>query len=167
MKITISKRAGLYLLTTVLLLSEYQYASAQEKEVLKKSEFNVYGEVSSIGLISTLLMNAEYTMARNEKGTQFNARFGLGYGQYALGYGGTGALLGLSVVKGTGKNHFEFSTGVFMGSDDTGGGDGTASNSFLIPIIDVGYRYHKSDGGWLFKAKAGISGIGVGLGYAF
>jgi hypothetical protein len=38
---------------------------------------------------------------------------------------------------------------------------------YYLPILDLGYRYQKQDGGFLFKAKVGILGIGFGLGYAF
>ena len=63
----------------------------------------------------------------------------------------------------TGKKnfHFELNAGVFSGksSDD--------SNSITYPLLDLGWRYQKPDGGFIFKAKVGILGIGIGLGYAF
>ena len=54
----------------------------------------------------------------------------------------------------------EFNLGIFSGKDN--------NDPFILPLLDVGYRYQKPEGGLIFKVKAGILGIfSVGLGYAF
>jgi hypothetical protein len=36
-----------------------------------------------------------------------------------------------------------------------------------IPVITLGYRYQKPEGGWIFRFAVSTGGIGAGLGYAF
>ena len=38
---------------------------------------------------------------------------------------------------------------------------------FVVPIFNVGYRYQKPDGGFIFRANAGIVSLGLSIGYAF
>ena len=53
---------------------------------------------------------------------------------------------------------------------DDGKGDAPLllnENLFFLPVFDIGYRFERPEGGLLFKAKAGVMGIGIGLGYTF
>jgi hypothetical protein len=74
---------------------------------------------------------------------------------------GPGGLAAITVLTGEKNHHFELNAGTFIVSDSD------ASNSGVYPLLDAGYRYQKPDGGIVFKAKIGILGIGIGLGYAF
>jgi hypothetical protein len=86
---------------------------------------------------------------------------GGGFGTIFLSLGGPGGLAAITMLTGKNNKHFELNGGVFVviASRDF--------NMFYFPILDLGYRYQKPEGGFLFKAKVGISGIGIGLGYAF
>ncbi|MCC6691555.1 MAG: hypothetical protein IT235_08495 [Bacteroidia bacterium] len=38
---------------------------------------------------------------------------------------------------------------------------------FLLPLVNIGYRYQRPEGGIIFKSYIGTEGLGLGLGYAF
>ena len=67
----------------------------------------------------------------------------------------------LTILVGESNNHFELNGGVFVGQGTT------YDKSFLLPFGNIGYRYQKPEGGFIFKAKLGVLGLGFGLGYAF
>ena len=48
--------------------------------------------------------------------------------------------------------------GAFIGKD---------GEAFIFPIFNVGYRYQKPGGGFIFRANAGIISLGLSFGYAF
>jgi hypothetical protein len=92
---------------------------------------------------------------------QLNARLGFGYFNLFDEYESLGGLAGLTFLLGRNNNHFETSLGVFVGSYfDANGLEG-------YPIITIGYKYQKPEGGFIFRSNIGTLGIGVGLGYAF
>ena len=82
----------------------------------------------------------------------------------------------------TGKkyNHFELNAGGFLGIDKTTGYNRTGTGPsnyiyekevsyypFVFPIFNVGYRFQKPEGGFIFRANAGIISLGLSFGYAF
>ena len=70
--------------------------------------------------------------------------------------------MSVSILKGKGKNHFEVNLGVrtiFAKQLDY--------SCFFYPIANLGYRYQKPSGGFLFRALAGTDGITLGVGLAF
>ena len=87
-------------------------------------------------------------------------RVGFGYAGIIMGDGGGGVLGAATLLTGKGNSHMEFNLGIFSGKDN--------NDPFILPLLDVGYRYQKPEGGLIFKVKAGVLGIfSVGLGYAF
>ena len=87
-------------------------------------------------------------------------RVGFGYAGLSMGDGGGGVLGAATMLTGKGNSHMEFNLGIFSGKDN--------NDPFILPLLDVGYRYQKPEGGLIFKVKAGILGIfSIGLGYAF
>ena len=38
---------------------------------------------------------------------------------------------------------------------------------FVFPIFNLGYRYQKPEGGFIFRANAGIISLGLSFGYVF
>lgn len=77
---------------------------------------------------------------------------------------GTDAMLGLGAaytgVLGRANHHMDISVGATYS-----GGEGVGS--FLWPKVDLGYRYQKPDGGFLFKVFATTVGLGLGVGSTF
>ena len=78
------------------------------------------------------------------------------------------------------NNHFELNAGGFLGIDKTTRYNRTGTGShnyiyekevsyypFVFPIFNVGYRYQKPEGGFIFRANAGIISLGLSFGYAF
>jgi len=87
-------------------------------------------------------------------------RVGFGYAGMIMGDSGGGVLGAATLLTGKGNSHMEFNLGIFSGKND--------NDPFILPLLDVGYRYQKPEGGLVFKVKAGVLGIfSVGLGYAF
>ena len=65
------------------------------------------------------------------------------------------------MLTGKKNNHFELNAGGFLGFEDT------YNEAFIFPIFNVGYRYQKPEGGFIFRANAGIISLGLSFGYAF
>lgn len=104
--------------------------------------------------------NVEFKMADGQKVTWYG-RGGAGFAGVIMTTGGPGVLGGVTMLTGKQNNHFELNAGAFVGQDLE------LDQMFAFPLVDLGYRYQKPEGGFVFKAKLGILGIGIGLGYAF
>ncbi len=152
---------NLFLYTTVLIcllsLSIQSTLNAQSNEDIVLSKHNVYLD-TGLGPLFQASMNYEFQI-HNAKTVTWYARLGAGGAGTVLGDGGPGGLAAITMLTGKKNSHFELNGGTFIGS----GSDGT----FVYPLLDIGYRYQQPDGGFIFKAKLGILGIGIGLGYAF
>lgn len=138
---------------------------------------HIYLEGGSIVNFSSVSLNAERLL------------FSIGRGKLHLygraGYGivnrttilcdkknSTGGMLAMTLLTGRNRNHFEFSGGAYMGVfktvEYTGPLTCDDSRGFqTIPLVDIGYRYQKPEGGFLFRAKLGTLGAGIALGFAF
>ena len=46
-------------------------------------------------------------------------------------------------------------------------GDSNTDGVFIFPIFNIGYRYQKPSGGFIFRANVGALSTGLSLGYAF
>lgn len=123
------------------------------------SKINLYAGIGAVPGVEALI-NLEVLMNSGEKLTWYG-RAGLGYGGILLGTGGPGILGAMTMLTGKKNNHFEVSGGAFIGYDNY------YEDAFVLPSLDLGYRFQKPGGGFIFKAKAGILGAGIGLGYAF
>ena len=44
---------------------------------------------------------------------------------------------------------------------------GEYNDIFIFPLFNIGYRYQKPSGGFIFRLNAGIYSFGLSLGYAF
>ena len=127
---------------------------------------NIYGELH-VGLFSQGVMNYERQIFSGNT-VSWYGRLGGGYGAWVewggdFGWGGLGAI---TMLTGKKNNHFELNAGGFLGFDCPCviGKDGEA---FIFPIFNVGYRYQKPEGGFIFRANAGIISLGLSFGYAF
>jgi len=132
-------------------------AQSSEKNILSKN--SIYFDTGLIPGIHAFV-NYERSIYQGERVSWFG-RAGFGIGGMLLSEGGFGGLGAVTMLTGKKNSHFELNAGIFSGKDIGN------SNSFALPLLDVGYRYQKPDGGFVFKAKLGILGVGIGLGYAF
>lgn len=146
------------------------HASWSQDEV-RRSKFSVYAEGGSSLFLNAASLNAEYTLFRSaSEKFRLNARLGAGAGAVFYGPSGAGGLVGMTLLTGRKAHHFETNVGMYffeemvMGPADRWMPTG---NYFGFPNFNLGYRFEKSEGGFLFKINAGIPGIGIGLGYAF
>lgn len=140
----------------IILLSIFCHGigQAQSNDLSKNS---IYVDAGFIPGVHAFI-NYERSVCQGKK-VSWYGRVGYGYGGILLHDGGTGALGAITMLTGKKNSHFELNAGVFSGKGD--------DDSITLPLLDVGYRYQKPSGGFIFKAKAGVLGIGIGLGYAF
>ena len=102
------------------------------------------------------------------------SRLGGGYGVWVdlfnsdYGWGGLGAI---TMLTGKKNNHFELNAGGFLGIEKVKGVGSYQGEvfyyPFVFPIFNLGYRYQKPEGGFIFRANAGIISLGLSFGYAF
>ena len=124
---------------------------------------NVYAE-AHFGLFIQGVMNYEKQIYSGEKISLYG-RLGGGYGgifewEGDFGWGGSGAI---TMLTGKKNNHFELNAGGFLGIEAYT----DMEEAFIFPIFNVGYRYQKPEGGFIFRANAGIISLGLSFGYAF
>jgi len=144
----------------IYLLSSLSFqVAAQTTEPAPLSKVNLYADAGGhfAGQVS---LNIEVLIESNEKVTWYG-RGGVGAAGIVMANGGPGALGAITMLSGKGNRHFEVNTGVFVGKDNE------QDDLFVYPLLDVGYRYQKPEGGFIFRAKVGLLGIGFGIGYAF
>ncbi|MDG1849987.1 MAG: hypothetical protein P8I82_05825 [Flavobacteriales bacterium] len=139
------------------------------------SKFNVHIDLSALvslyGGSFSATVNLERHLISSYSGkTNLYARGGLGYaGALAIAPGaafgvlGKGGLGALTLLTGSNKHHFELVCGAFMGISDVS----TSKDTFILPVVDVGYRYQKPGTSFIFRSKVGFLGLGIGLGHAF
>ena len=133
---------------------------------------NIYGELH-VGLFTQAVMNYEKQIYSGEKISLYG-RLGGGYGGWVdwfnsdFGWGGLGAI---TMLTGKKNNHFELNAGGFLGIEKVKGVGSYQGEvfyyPFVFPIFNVGYRYQKPEGGFIFRANAGIISLGLSFGYAF
>ena len=133
---------------------------AQITESTTLSNVNLYAEASAFpGMQASI--NLEKRIFSGEKVTWYGRVGGGIAGIMMSETGGPGMLGAVTMLTGKENNHFEINGGAFVGKNTE------KDNMYFLPLIDFGYRYQKPEGGFIFKAKAGFLGIGIGLGYAF
>ncbi|MBN2395964.1 MAG: hypothetical protein JXC36_05835 [Candidatus Atribacteria bacterium] len=114
------------------------------------------------GPIFSASINFENYIAKSVSGKlHWFGRIGLGGAAVLMGDEGFGGFGAITMLTGNGNRHFEMNGGAFFGIGSY------SKDLFVLPILDIGYRYQKPEGKFIFKAKIGTIGIGVGLGYAF
>ena len=149
----------------------------------QRTKNNVYAE-AHLGLFTQFLLNYEKQINFGEKGGLY-FRVGGGYGLNHTGWlfsvenqgwGGLVALTALSKLKRKRNQYFEFNMGAFCGYNEErfnwhhNGSEWTYDTNlraFLSPTLTAGYRYQKPEGGFIFRANAGIISLGLSIGYAF
>ncbi|MFT4755230.1 MAG: hypothetical protein ACI85Q_002798 [Salibacteraceae bacterium] len=135
-------------------------ANAQSTEQNELSKNNIYFDTSLIPGIHAFI-NYERRLYHTKNITLYG-RTGYGFSGFVWGNAGFGGLGALTMLTGKKNSHFELNAGLFVGEEL-----GTENDLFSLPLLDVGYRYQKPDGGFIFKAKIGVLGVGIGLGVAF
>jgi hypothetical protein len=151
--------ANAILIIGIFLLVLQTKVEAQNTEMNTLSNVNLYVDAGFL-FAGQVSLNLEKRIAVGEKLTWYG-RAGAGFAGVIMAYGGPGGLVAVTMLTGKQNKHFELNGGVFIGKDIE------QDDIFVLPLVDFGYRYQKPEGGFIFKAKAGILGVGIGLGYAF
>lgn len=136
------------------------HVEAQNTASTELSKINLYADFGggfSRGLAS---LNFERRIFSSKKLTLY-ARGGIGGGGIDE-TAGPGIIGAFTMLTGKGNNHVEINGGTFIGRNSD-----FIDELFFMPIADLGYRYEKPEGGFIFKTSAGFLGIRFGLGYAF
>ena len=150
-----------FLLIVPLLLS-FSIIKAQSSEDSELSKFNANVELG-FAYYSLAAINFEAHIANSNSGkVNWYGKAGFGFAEEFMGEYGLGGLGAVTMLTGKGKHHLEASGGVFIGS-------GSYGDLLVLPLLDLGYRYQKPGGGFIFRGKISIInlGVGIGVGYAF
>lgn len=141
----------------LLILAIQNKAKSQNTAEVKSTTQAIYVDAGLIPIVAIhALVNYEKQLIKRDK-IQWLGRLGMSVA--ANPDGGFGGLLGGTMLTGKRNSHFETNVGLFVGSE--------VGDVFAAPLIEIGYRYQKPTGGFLFKAKLGNLGLGFGIGYAF
>jgi len=145
----------------IVFLCCQSFIQAQSTEQIELSENNLYLD-ATIGSLLQASINYERQIHSGEK-VSWYGRIGVGYGARLFGVTGPGGLGAITMLAGKKNGHFELNAGGFIGQD----ADTYTGSAFINPIFNVGYRYQKPEGGFIFRAYAGIIVVGISLGHAF
>ena len=144
----------------------------QKTQSPKVSTVNVYGDFG-LGPLSSGTINMEVRLTSSNSGkVQLYARGGYGsiiqFGIFCDGNNSKGGIMGLTMLVGKGNHKFEISGGGYLGSwiEDSTSCKGE-QGSHRIPIAELGYRYQNLKNQFLFRAKLGVLGGGIGIGFCF
>jgi len=87
--------------------------------------------------------------------------------------------ISLSILTGLGNNHLDLNCGTsitlyekygwndILGADEEYDRNPKPKYSTFVLLANIGYRYQRPEGGFVFKIFVGLTGIGIGLGGAF
>lgn len=165
------KKKNLFLLCLAIVLSS-NLISAQTGEISRMSKLNLHIEGTTLLFVNSISINLERKLfSSNTEKIHLYGRVGYGYVEvykiFSSDQRASGGLLALTMLTGKGSHHFEASGGAFLGSYKSIN-DGSPDDGFqAFPLIDVGYRFQEPGEVFIFRAKVGTSGLGVGIGYAF
>ena len=127
---------------------------------------NIYAE-AHLGLFYQLVMNYETKIYSGEK-VSWYSRLGGGIGgiygeiiEWKKNTGGWGGLGAITMLIGKKNHHIELNVGAFIGDE------GRYDARFIFPVFNVGYRYQKPNGGFIFRLNQGAESLGISFGYAF
>lgn len=141
----------------------------------KVSTVNIYGDFG-IGPWTSATINLEVRLVSSESNkVQLYARGGYAsVGELEIfceGRTSKGGILGLTMLAGKGNHKFEVSGGAYLGTwkevERSGWCSGSNKGSHKVPMADLGYRYQNPNSQFIFRAKVGVLGIGIGLGFTF
>ncbi len=140
---------------------------------LDKHKHRIYAEFGTYLFVSTVTLNYEPTLFESySRHFRLNGRFGVGLG-YVLGFDGShgisGALGGLTLDFGRRNSHFLLSSGIMVGSNFNEISEISAGFDRIgtAPLLEIGWRYEKPEGGVIYKISGGSLGLSVGVGYSF
>ena len=160
----------------LMLIPIFLFGQNETNTNIDLSKNNIYLE-THLGMFSQLVLNYERQILLNEK-VNWYGRVGGGYGVSLIdgffdstdGWGGLGAITMLISKK---NKHLEVNAGAFLGVDtyynhnSRLGAIGERADPFIFPILNIGYRYQKPHGGFIFRLNQGAESLGISFGYAF
>ena len=159
-----------------LLLSAFIPLQSQQTKEEKGKNYAVHID-AGFGYLVAANLNIEKAFSTYSSGSfKTVGRVGLAYiyipDLFCDGSSGTFASAGLTYFIGPGNHHLELSGGGLIKLSETENNPGGIFNcdsdlNFLIPLVEVGYRYQKPTGGFLFRFHIGTSGVAIGLGTAW
>ena len=152
----------------LLLVLSSNILKSQNPVQTEISKNTLYYEFGTNLIVSSTSLNYERLVHRSKSDKLLlYGRTGFGGAAVYWGSAGWGGLAALTMLTGNKNAHFEASAGLFSGWQKPALAPGSVGNLFYVPILDLGFRYQKPGKGFLFRAKAGTFGIGIGAGYSF
>jgi hypothetical protein len=163
------------LFTTFMLIPILLFGQNDIIKNIDLTKNNIYAE-GHVGLFTKFALNYERQISSGEKvswygrlGGGWGADFSYGIFAETSAWGGLGTI---TMLTGKKNSHFELNAGAFFspkGEVSLGFamGDSNTDGVFIFPIFNIGYRYQKPSGGFIFRANVGAISTGLSVGYAF
>jgi len=163
------KKNSYFICALFLLLPFTSLAQSADTTTLARKNRYYSGNIS---YFSAVLVNYELPLGSKVLEISNRAMTLNGYARFAGGMGydlgedwaGPGIGAAFSVITGKGDNHMEFSFGMLPTLNIINSNIFTV---FVVPIVDLGYRYQKPTGGFIFRAYIANIGIGMSFGQSF
>ena len=152
-------------LSVLLAILQFLYLSDAVPLYGQQTKNASYIEIgSNIGVTSGTVSIERHLYSNKKEKLHLYARLGFGYlHTFYFSPSGPGSKLGISLLSGKRKHYFETELGLMGGRHIQLNED----RDYLGPMFSLGYRYQPPRTGFLFKAFAGILGVGIGVGYTW
>ena len=157
------KRLSLLIfLSLALVLHSSAQESIAAENVPWSSRTAIYGSTGVFPIYGIALLNAEFALSTERPGFFSSTWFRVAWGKWlSWGDEGNNFTLGASMLSGKRKNHLEAGIGGTLYTEFN-------SDQKLLPALNIGYRFQKPMGGFVFRTGMGIpESIYFGLGYSF
>ena len=155
---------SIFFILPIVLFGRGNVNVSETTPIKQNGNINLYVGAGTFGVVTHVLTNIEGRVVSSRHNKR-HVYFRGSYGQVIAFTGGSGTsssqtetesvVLGLTFLTGKGKHHFDTSTGIVIRDDE------------VWPLLELGYRFQKIQGGLLFRAKIGFLGMGLGVGYSF
>lgn len=149
----------------IVLCGGFVPANAQQNSQNKTINNAIYFDFG-LGPLLAATVNYERVFRVNESSSfQLRGRTGfLWGGVFFTESDFIGVPINVTALWGEGPGHFELTGGLALGVWRE---HGINKNPGVFPLVDAGYRYESPKSGFIFRAKIGTGGLGIGLGVGF
>jgi len=157
-----------YLQLLLLFFIPVKSASCQASDDFKPFKNAIYLDAGAYPVTASFTANYERLVWINaSEGSRLHLRTGYITGGVVFGDAFRGVPLNLTSLFGKGMHQLELSAGVAFCAWAYGTFSQDEDPRFgVFPLVDLGYRL-TAKGGFIFRAKLGTGGVGIGLGLAF
>ncbi|MEN8119248.1 MAG: hypothetical protein ABFS35_02835 [Bacteroidota bacterium] len=146
------------IISLLVFIISTSHAQGDKVEIFQSGQKNlVYGSICIFGPGASANGNYERMIAERNNKFFKTYWFRISGGVYSAWEWGNGIhfITGVTMLSGSGKNHFEFNIGLTSIFDLASSVD----NQYIFPAGILGYRYQKKDGHFVFRSGLGFPEI--------